>query len=57
MSAHVLLIFIKRVGGKGIKCKACQAFYLSRNELNNIINTRARKLDSIYHMILKLDLL
>ena len=27
MSAHVLLN-IKRVGGKEIKCEACRAFYL-----------------------------
>ena len=47
--------FIKGVGRKEIKCEACRAFYLFfRNELNKLNNTRARMLDSIYHMTLRL---
>ena len=51
MSAHVLLNYEL---GKKIKCEACQAFSLFRNEFNKFNNTRARMLDSIYHMTLRL---
>ena len=50
MSAHVLLNLLKS-WEKEIKCEACRAFYLFRNEFNKFNNTRARMLDSIYHMI------
>ena len=53
MSAHFLLILLNELG-KEIKCEACRAFYLFRNEFNKFNNTRARMLDSIYHMTLRL---
>ena len=41
--------------GKEIKCEACRAFSLFfRNEFNKFNKTRARMLDSIYHMTLRL---
>ena len=40
--------------GKEIKCEACRAFYLFRNEFNIFNNTGAQMLASIYHMTLKL---
>ena len=49
MSAHVLLILLNELG-KVIKCEACRAFYL----FFATSNTRARMLDSIYHMTLRL---
>ena len=56
MSAHVLLILLKELGGKEIECEACHAFYLFiRKEFNKFNNTRAGVLDSIYmKIILKL---
>ena len=53
MSAHVLLILLNE-WGKEIKCEACRAFYLFRNKFNKLNKTRARMLDSIYHMTLRL---
>ena len=53
MSAHVLLNLLNELG-KEIKCKACRANYIFCNELNEFNNTRARMLDSIYHMTLRL---
>ena len=50
MSAHVLLNLLSELG-KRDKMQSCQAFYLFfRNEFNKFNNTRARMLDSIYHM-------
>ena len=50
MSANVLLNLLNELG-KEIKCEACRAFYLFfRNEFNKFNNTRARMLDSIYHI-------
>ena len=50
MSAHVLLNSLNELGKK-IKCEACRAFNLFfRSEFNKFNNTRARMLDSIYHM-------
>ena len=56
MSAHVLLNLLNelRKRGKEIKCEACRAFYLFRNEFHELNNTRALMLDSIYHMTLRL---
>ena len=55
MSVHVLLNLLNRVGSKEIKCQACQAVYLFfRNEFNKFNKTRARMLDSIYHMTLRI---
>ena len=48
-SAHILNL-LNEFGGKEIKCEACRAFYLFHNEFNKFNNTRARMLDSIYHM-------
>ena len=54
MSAHVLLNLLNELR-KRDKCEACRAFYLfSRYELNKFNNIRARMLDSIYHMKLRL---
>ena len=46
--------FIKRLGGKEIKCQACRVLYLFCNKFNKFNNTGARMLDSIYHMTLKI---
>ena len=43
MSAHVLLNLLNELG-KEIKCEACRAFYLFRNEFNKFNNTSARML-------------
>ena len=52
MSARVLLNILNELG-KEIKCEAC-ILSLFRNEFNKLNNTRARMLDSIYHMTLRL---
>ena len=44
MSAHVLLNLLNELGKRD----------LFRNEFNKFNNTRARMLDSIYHMTLRL---
>ena len=49
MSAQVLLNLLNELR-KRVKCEACRAFSLFRNEFNKFNNTRARMLDSIYHM-------
>ena len=50
MSTRVLLNLLNELG-KRDKCEACRAFYLFfRNEFNKFNNTRARMIDSIYHM-------
>ena len=59
MSAHVLLNLLNELGKKdkmrGLPCEACRAiFYLFCNEFNKFIKTRARMLDSNYHMTLRL---
>ena len=53
MSAHVLLNLLNELG-KRDKCEACRVFYLffATSEFNKLDNTRARMLDSIYHMTL-----
>ena len=53
MSAHVLLNLLNELG-KRDKCEACRAFYLFRSEFNKFNKTRARMLDSIYHMTIRL---
>ena len=51
MSAHVLLNLSNELG----KRDKMRGFYLFfRNEFNKFNNTRARMLDSIYHMTLRL---
>ena len=47
MSAHVLLNLLNELGLPSI-------LSLFRNELDKFNNTRARMLDSIYHMTLRL---
>ena len=53
MSAHVLLNLLNELG-KRDKMRGLSRFYLFRNEFNKFNNTRARMLDSIYHMSLGL---
>ena len=51
MSAHVLLNLFKRVKEKRSNAMLASLF---RNEFDKFNNTRARMLDSIYHMTLGL---
>ena len=54
MSAHVLLNLLNELG-KGDKMRGLPSILsLFRNEFNKFNNTRARMLDSIYHMTLRL---
>ena len=54
MSAHVLLNLLNELG-KGDKMRGLSSILpLFRNEFNKFNNTRARMLDSIYHMPLRL---
>ena len=50
MSAHVLLNLLNELG----KRDQMRGLLVFRNELNKFNNTRARMLDSIYHMTLRL---
>ena len=47
MSAHVLLNLLNELGKREKNARLAEHF---RNEFNKINNTRARMLDSIYHM-------
>ena len=50
MSVHALLNLLNK-SGKDIKMRALPSILsLFRNEFNKFNNTRARMLDSIYHM-------
>ena len=51
MSAHVLLILLNELGKSDKKRGLPCILSLFRNEFNKFNNTRARMLDSIYHMI------
>ena len=54
MSAHVLLNLLNELG-KRYKMRGLRSILsLFRNEFNNFNNTRARMLDSIYHMTLSI---
>ena len=54
MSAHVLLKLLNKLGQE-IKREACRAFHLFFcNEFNRFNKIRARMLDSIYHMTVRL---
>ena len=53
MSAHVLLILLNELG-KEIKCEAPSILSLFRSEFDKCNNTRARMLNSIYHMTLRI---
>ena len=50
MSAHVLLNLLNELGKRDEMRGLPSILSLFRNELNKFNNTRARMLDSIYHM-------
>ena len=50
MSAHVLLNLLNKLGKRDKMRDLPSILSLFRNEFNKFINTRARMLDSIYHM-------
>ena len=52
MSAHVLLILLNKLGKRDKMRGLPSILSLFRNEFNKFNNTRARMLDSIYHMTL-----
>ena len=53
MSTHVLLNLLNELG-KSDKMRGLPSIlFLFRNEFNKFNNTRARMLDSIYHMTFK----
>ena len=54
MSAHVLLNLLNELGKRDKMRGLPSILSLFRNELNKFDNTRARMLDSIYHMTLRL---
>ena len=54
MSAHVLLNLLNELGKRDKMRGLPSIVSLFRNEFNKFSNTRARMLDSIYHMTLRL---
>ena len=52
MSAHVLLYLLNELGKRDEMRGLSGILSLFRNEFNKFNNTRARMLDSIYHMSL-----
>ena len=54
MSAHVLLNLLTELGKRDKMRGLPNILSFFRNELNKFNNTRARMLDSIYHMALRL---
>ena len=54
MSAHVLLNLLNELGKRDKMRGLPSILSLFRNEFNKFNNTRARMLDSIYHMRLRL---
>ena len=54
MKAHVLLIFLNELGKRDKMRDLSSILSLFRNEFNKFNKTRARMLDSIYHMTLKI---
>ena len=54
MSAHVLLNLLSELRKIDKMRGLSSILLLFRNELNKFNNTRARMLDSIYHIILRL---
>ena len=54
MSAHVLLNLFNELGKRNRMRGLPSILSLFRNEFNKLNNTRARMLDSIYHMTLGL---
>ena len=57
MSAHVLLILLNELGKRDKMRGLPSILSLFRNEFNKFNNTRARMLDSIYHMTNTLNLI
>ena len=53
MSAHVLLNLLNELGKRDKMRGLPSILSLFRNDLNKFNNSRARMLDSIYHMTLK----
>ena len=53
MSDHVLLNLLNELGKRDKMQGLPSILSLFRNEFNKFNNTRARMLDSIYHMILR----
>ena len=54
MNAHVLLNLLNELGKRDIMRGLLSILCLFRIEINKFNNTRARMLDSIYHMTLKI---
>ena len=54
MSAHVLLILLNELGKRDKRRGLPSILSLFCNDFNKFNNTRARMLDSIYHMTLRL---
>ena len=54
MSAHVLFNLLNELGKRDKMRSLSNILSLFRNEFNGFNNTRARMLDSIYHMTLRL---
>ena len=54
MTAHVLLNLLNNLGKRDKMRGLSSTLSLFRNEFNKLNNTGARKLDSMYHMTLKL---
>ena len=54
MSAHVLLNLLNELGKRDKMRGLPSILFLFRNEFNKFNNTRARTLDSIYHMTITL---
>ena len=54
MSAHILLNLLNELGKRDKMRGKPRILSLFRNEFNKFNNTRARMLDSIYHMTLSL---
>ena len=54
MSSHVLLNLLKELGKRDKMRALPSILFLFLNEFNKFDNTRARLLDSIYHMTLRL---
>ena len=54
MSAHVVFNLLNELGKRDKRRGLPSFFSLFRNEFNKFNNTRARMLDSIYHMTLRL---
>ena len=54
MSAHALLKLLNELGKRDKMRGLPSILSLFRNEFNKFNNTRARMLDSIYHMTLRL---